>query len=786
MPAAPETLRGNAASRNEGVTEAADELKPVRSLSPFPDICPRSVEDIRLLRQMKNAPRAGGSAGKILPRCNLPYPYVNDDECDEFEDNTIDMTRLNVSEKSRATTLSDGSPKFLLCGPSVTGGTVTPVLEGGMLYRIISSDGSWYYYNDTHKYEMHIKLTFTCRSEVEPGENVELYRENDKEIMASLVVLPEETCKLFSGKIRSYRCQARAIPLNDCHREEIYGEINDRIADEIAALVQKLGKEEKDITEEDVMIYCEKHKSPYIDIDFRPCDYSLYRPDLDAYRLRFVPWNRPASWVPVEEQKELRLFRREISPTQVTEGSIGNTYLSSAFAALSERPAKIRDLFRHPVAASTGKLERSIGAYWVTMNVNGWWLPILLDDFFPATVEGPEFTRCGIDIRRLWVPLLEKCYAKTHGSYSNIAAGDPLEPLTECTGFPVTRFESYWHDEKDSLFEAMRDYQKAGYLQILCTPVDSGDRFSNAYVSQAEPQLEAKYEEMGLRLHHGYAVLQVVSFDSGLQLVQIRNPWGTGKEWKGAWSKEDSRWSEYPEVQSTCYPAESGKQPMDEDHTFWMDWEDAWRIFSGGGCCHLRDNWFDYRVRGEFQNCIPSVCLEINVGAPTEIYFMLSQQDERDDPECNYSAILLELFQWSGKSKYSLLATSTSLVEYPGESLHFSYSREVALKVTLEPADGPFLLVPRMLEEGEHLSRPFILGVLPETYIGNGLKVEFKKLPEESKVFQNLSKFNPGKNENILEEVTAVYQVRTARQPLEVKGSEIIDERLKEFGLQGL
>lgn len=778
-------------------------LKPVRSFSPFPDLLPRSLDEIKSIRQIKK--ELAHQLESLPGRCVLPYPYVDDDECDEFEDNTIDVSILNLSENERFSKAEGDIPRYLLGGPKVEG-TVSPILKDGLLYRILTADGSWFYYNDTQKYEMHIKLTFTSKSNVEPGPTVKIYRQNEKELTAALLVLPGATAKLFSGKIRGYSCKARAVPLNDEHREEIYGEINDRIADDIITMADHLGINEEDLTEEKVISYCTENKTAYTDVEFRPCDYSLYRPELDPYRLRYIPWNRPTSWIPPSQHKEIRLFRREISPMHVQNGSIGNTYLASAMAALAEHSQCIRDLFRHPVTATMGKLERSIGAYWITMNFNGWWLPVLLDDFLPSTLDGPEFTRCGWDIRRLWVALLEKGYAKVHGSYSNIASGDPLEPLTEWTGFPVTRYESYWREERDEgVFDELLRYYNAGYLQMLCTPTDNGDRFSNAYVSSAAPDLEKQYDEIGLRLHHGYAVLQVQSFENGLKLIQFRNPWGTGNEWTGAWSKDDQRWADNPEVLKRCYPpldtgsraVEKSNSGVDEekdrkacefsrncllkpDNTFWMEWGDARRIFYGGGCCHLRPQWFDYRIRGVFEDQVPSVSLQIHVSAVTQVYLLLTQQDERDDITVPYSALLLEAFRRGDGSKARLLSTSTTQIEQPGEELKFNFSREVGMGLTLRPEDCPYFIVPRVLEAPEKL--PYVLGVLPETYVGNGLRVEFKKISRECKVFNNMPVFS-FKKKDVMTEVTADFQVRTPRQPIESSGVEILDERLREFGV---
>ena len=73
------------------------------------------------------------------------------------------------------------------------------------------------------------------------------------------------------------------------------------------------------------------------------------------------------------------------------------------------------------------------------INKNGVWQELTIDDYMPCSLEGPPlFTRSHGN--ELWVLLLEKAYAKIHGSFSNIAHGHPNEALQDFTGFPVVTY----------------------------------------------------------------------------------------------------------------------------------------------------------------------------------------------------------------------------------------------------------------------------------------------------------------------------------------------------------
>ena len=70
------------------------------------------------------------------------------------------------------------------------------------------------------------------------------------------------------------------------------------------------------------------------------------------------------------------------------------------------------------------------------MQKNGEAKEVVIDEFFPcAEDEGPCFSKANGN--ELWVLILEKCWAKLHGSYERIEAGFSHNVMTDLTGAPA-------------------------------------------------------------------------------------------------------------------------------------------------------------------------------------------------------------------------------------------------------------------------------------------------------------------------------------------------------------
>ena len=101
-------------------------------------------------------------------------------------------------------------------------------------------------------------------------------------------------------------------------------------------------------------------------------------------------------------------------------------------ASLAEMPQLVERLF-------ITKEANEEGIYRLKICKNGEWQDVLVDDYFPCFPNGqPIFSKAHGN--ELWVLLLEKAYAKLHGSYKALVGGCPHEAMMDLTGCPTTSY----------------------------------------------------------------------------------------------------------------------------------------------------------------------------------------------------------------------------------------------------------------------------------------------------------------------------------------------------------
>merc|ERR1719197_482545 len=201
-------------------------------------------------------------------------------------------------------------------------------------------------------------------------------------------------------------------------------------------------------------------------------------------------------------------------------------------------------------------------------------MTVLVDDRVPcAKGGGPELGRCR-DASALWMPLLEKAFAKLYGSYSALVGGHVGETLRTLTGCAVLDY-AFDHDvvaprvKSGALFDELRARAAAGRALMGC-----------AISSAAGVEARAAH---GLLANHAYGLLGLHELDLGkgkrARLVEIRNPWGH-LEWDGRWSAGSPEWN-------AARRAQVAYEDGGDDGRFFMDWKDFTTHFNRVYCCLL-------------------------------------------------------------------------------------------------------------------------------------------------------------------------------------------------------
>nr|XP_026267959.1 calpain-12 [Urocitellus parryii] len=281
--------------------------------------------------------------------------------------------------------------------------------------------------------------------------------------------------------------------------------------------------------------------------------YDILGPDSE--KAKGVEWKRPHEFC-----AEPQFICEDMSRTDVCQGSLGNCWLLAAAAALTLHPR----LLCRVVPPGQGFQDGYAGVFHFQLWQFGRWVDVVVDDRLPVREGKLMFVRSE-QRNEFWAPLLEKAYAKLHGSYEVMRGGHMNEAFVDFTGGVGEVL--YLRQDTPGLFSALRHALVKESLVGATALSDRGEYRT----------------EDGLVRGHAYSVTGTHKMSLGftkVRLLRLRNPWGR-VEWTGAWSDSCPRWDALPAEWREALLVKK------EDGEFWMELQDFLRHFNTVQICSL-------------------------------------------------------------------------------------------------------------------------------------------------------------------------------------------------------
>ena len=255
-------------------------------------------------------------------------------------------------------------------------------------------------------------------------------------------------------------------------------------------------------------------------------------------------------------------------PALPIQGSVGNCYLLSAVAATMGDRSVRRDLIDESL--------EDAGIYGVSLYMRGRWRMVWVDSYFPCVPAAPGseewrplYARSNGD-REAWLMVIEKAFAKLHGSYEALDGGQLACTLAMLTGgVAVTEL---LHSAPSAPARSSNELWSA-----------LGKALASGFVGAGTP-LESEGLD-GLVPGHAYAVQQRLEFGRE-RLVLLRDPWGCAG-WQGRWRPGCELWDQIPQLASAARDAEAQMGVNEEGGEFWMSLEDFRSRFAMLYCCRV-------------------------------------------------------------------------------------------------------------------------------------------------------------------------------------------------------
>uniref|UniRef100_H2ZIF1 Calpain catalytic domain-containing protein n=1 Tax=Ciona savignyi TaxID=51511 RepID=H2ZIF1_CIOSA len=327
----------------------------------------------------------------------------------------------------------------------------------------------------------------------------------------------------------------------------------------------------------------------YRDKDFPAEPKSLYYTSRAPNQWKDIAWKRPT-----DLSKNPRLLQDGQSSEDIVQGMLGNCWFLASCAAIARSAKHIQKVVPGDQVISGPDY---VGMFHFRFWRFGKWVDVIVDDQLPSVRGSLCFGRSA-NRDEFWLPLLEKAYAKVHGSYQAIEGGFTQDGMEDLTGGIAVTYQ-LGGKTPDHLYRTM-------------TKALRNDSFVCGGIQGTSESVDKK---TGLVSAHAYSALKVAKVNyrgSTVKLVKLRNPWGGKNEWKGDWSDDSYTWQYIPD--DVKYSI--GYANRDNGEWF-MSFDDFTRYFTDVTFCTIGpdfdgdgkptgDRWLLSTAQGKWQNGVNS------------------------------------------------------------------------------------------------------------------------------------------------------------------------------------
>ncbi|KAL0853272.1 hypothetical protein Bca101_058424 [Brassica carinata] len=442
----------------------------------------------------------------------------------------------------------------------------------------------------------------------------------------------------------------------------------------------------------------------FTDQEFPPNDRSLFVDTQNPpSKLQVVSeWMRPDSIVKENgSDSHPCLFSGAANPSDVCQGRLGDCWFLSAVAVLAE-VSQISEVIITPE-------YNEEGIYTVRFCIQGEWVPVVIDDWIPCESPGKPAFATSKRLNELWVSIVEKAYAKLHGSYEALEGGLVQDALVDLTGgageeIDLRSAQAQIDLASGRLWSQLLRFKQEGFLLGAGSPSGSDVHVSSSGIVQG----------------HAYSVLQVREVD-GNRLVQIRNPWANEVEWNGPWSDSSAEWSDRMKHKLKHVP-------QSNEGIFWMSWQDFQIHFRSIYVCRVYPREMRYSVHGQWRNYSAGGCQDYSSWHQNPQFRLKATGSDASLPGVGFSRTTPGFRNYQSSHDSQLFYIGMRILKTRGHRaaynifLHESVggtdyvnSREISCEMVLDPDPKGYTIVPTTIHPGEEA--PFVLSVFTKASV---------------------------------------------------------------------